>query len=221
MDAHAAVQAASIFVSANYTPPKLNRRFTPTLYCDGNADWRLRVIGARNPGLTQHQFNLHDQSTHELLATRGQRSTSTDTYERGPYDFDAILEPGKSYYVKRGVWDSCQPWQEHRIYDLRPTISCIDAENYALAPVYQTTSSGQQRIVAFQITGSNAYPIDRIEYSIRVDAASAPVASTASSPVLPAGIPYLPAALPGAGGPHSCDARIYFANGKTKTLHWE
>lgn len=217
LDAHAAVSAAANHTSTTFTPPTLLPGFTYEIQCDANLNARLAVTGANNRRLTSHQFNLYNQTTNQQLEVKGFPATSANLHNPGPHQFDEILDPQKRYYAKHGVWDSCQPWQEARVYDIRVTASCVDQQNYALNPTYRTHAANPHNINGFEVSGDNSGAIDRIEFSIRATATSTPITSVRQSPALPVTV-----AWPGvaAGPPHKVEAVIFFTNGQTKGLTW-
>ncbi|MCR9142126.1 MAG: S8 family serine peptidase [bacterium] len=217
LDAHAAVSAAANLTSTTFAPPNLRAGFTYEIQCDANLNSRLLVTGANNRGLTHQQYNLYDQATNQLVETQGFPATSANVYDPGPHRFGQILDPQKRYYVKHGVWDACQPWQEVRVYDIRVTTACIDQQNYALTATYRTHLQAPHNINGFEVSGDNSGAVDRIEFSIRVTATSTPIQFVRHSPALPATIPWNAA---GAAPPHGVEAVIFFTNGQTKVLSW-
>ncbi|MEQ9366752.1 MAG: S8/S53 family peptidase [Leptospirales bacterium] len=217
LDAHAAVSAAANHTSTTFTPPLLKPGFTYEIQCDANLNARLFVTGENNPGLTHQQYNLYNQVTNQLLEVKGFPATSANLYAAGPHRIDEVLDPQKRYYVKHGLWDSCQPWREARVYDIHVTVSCVDQQNYALNPTYRTHAANPHNINGFAVSGDNSGAIDRIEFSIRATATSTPINSVRQSPALPVTVSW-----PGlaAGAPYSVEAVLFFTNGQTKVLTW-
>ncbi|MEL7147446.1 MAG: T9SS type A sorting domain-containing protein, partial [Bacteroidota bacterium] len=110
------------------TPNPLDPGFTWQLTsCNAQGDRSLIVAGNIQPVGTSpyHQFNLYeyDPATGadqllEVFAWWQQPNAANYTYQMGPYTLSTPIEQGKHYYVKRGVWDACTDWREHRIYNI-------------------------------------------------------------------------------------------------------
>ena len=98
--------------------------FTYSIDCSTPTAPKLSVTGAAQPnGSPYHMFTLVDMATGQVVENFAywQQSNGGSSYQQGPFTFNAILDPGKCYYVKRGVWDFCTPWKETRQYSICPT----------------------------------------------------------------------------------------------------
>ncbi len=108
-------------------PGEFNSTFTFDVNCNSEGEAILSVTGANQNGKNpHHMFTLYEHfpgtsNPDQALETVGYWSfppTSPYQYQQGPLSFTQALDPTKSYYVKRGVWDACTPWAETRRYDI-------------------------------------------------------------------------------------------------------
>ena len=91
--------------------------------------------------------NLSDAGdiTHEQIAWWGYNIDA-----QGWYTFSIPIDPGKNYYIKRGIWGECMDWVELRKFNLELTPDPLDANfdleitcNELLQPILTVTGANQ------------------------------------------------------------------------------
>ncbi len=208
------------------TADQFDPSFTFEINCNENLEPKLTVTGADQLGKNPHHMfilveyfpgtNQQEQQI-ESFSWWQQSNASNYQYQQGPFTFNHTLDPNKHYYVKRGVWDACTPWQESRRYDIDPQVcdpnDICDIYITALQPPCFDGCGTGKWLSEFQIN-PNSTCYNAIDYVVFNTVNNHPFGPTFTDNTAPYTVPYC------TSGNYYVTATVHYLNGTTSTASY-